>query len=69
MPLTKAKVRRLGSSLGFVVPREIVKRLGLKAGDEVIFEIDRAGIEDAFGSMKDWIVDPQRLKREVRKGG
>ena len=51
------------------MPREIVKRLGLKAGDEVIFEIDRAGIEDAFGSMKDWIVDPQRLKREVRKGG
>ena len=54
--------------MGFVVPGDIVKQLRLKAGDEVILEIDRAGIEDAFGSMKDWAVDPQRLKRELRKG-
>jgi len=50
------------------VPGDIVKELRLKGGDEVILEIDRAGIEDAFGSMKDWVVDPQRLKRELRKG-
>ena len=54
--------------MGFIVPRDIAKQLGLKAGDEVTFEIDRVGIKDAFGSMKDWDVDPQRLKREAREG-
>ena len=68
VPRTKAKLRRLGSSFGFVVPSETVKQLGLKPGDEVILEIDRAGVEDAFGSMKDWVVNPQKLKHEVRKG-
>ncbi|TLZ79806.1 MAG: hypothetical protein E6K07_02915 [Methanobacteriota archaeon] len=68
MPRASAKIRRFGPSLGFVVPGDIVKELRLKGGDEVILEIDRAGIEDAFGSMKDWVVDPQRLKRELRKG-
>ena len=57
----------MGSSLGFVVPREVVKELRLRAGDEVSFEIDRVGLEDAFGSMRDWAVDAQRLKREFRK--
>jgi len=50
------------------VPSETVKQLGLKPGDEVILEIDRAGVEDAFGSMKDWVVNPQKLKHAVRKG-
>ena len=51
-----------------IVPRKIVKELRLKAGDEVVLEIDRPGIEEAFGSMKDWAVDPQRLKDELRQG-
>jgi hypothetical protein len=51
-----------------VVPRKIVKQMRLKAGDEVVLEIDWPGIEEAFGSMKDWAVDPQRLKDELRQG-
>jgi hypothetical protein len=61
-------VRRWGSSLGIVVPREIVKELRLEAGREVVIDIDRAGIEEAFGSLKDWAVDPQKLKDELRRG-
>jgi len=51
------------------VPLKIVKELRLKAGDEVVLEIDRPGIEEAFGSMRDWAVDPQRLKDELRQDG
>ena len=65
---TRARVRRWGSSLGIVVPSEVAKKLRLRPGDEVIFEIDQAGIEEAFGSLKDWTVDAQRLKDELRKG-
>ena len=68
MSRIRARVRRWGSSLGIVVPSEVVKELRLKAGDETIVEIDRAGIEEAFGSVKDWAVDPQKLKDELRRG-
>ena len=68
MPRVRAKVRRRGSSLGIVVPSEIAKELKLKAGDDVVLEIDQAGIDDAFGSLKDWAVDPQKLKDDLRRG-
>ena len=68
MPRTHAKVRRWGSSLGIVVPSEVAKELRLKAGDKVVLEINQAGIEDAFGSLRDWAVNPQRLKDELRRG-
>jgi len=68
MTRTRARVRRWGSSLGIVVPSQIAKELRLKAGDEVVLEIDQGGIEEAFGSSKDWIVDPQKLKDELRRG-
>jgi len=68
VPRVRAKVRRWGSSLGIVVPSEIAKELKLKAGDDVVLEIDQAGIDDAFGSLKDWAVDPQKLKDDLRRG-
>ncbi len=68
MSRVRAKVRRWGSSLGIVVPSEIAKELRLKAGDDVVLEIDQAGIDEAFGSLKDWAVDPQKLKDELRRG-
>ncbi|TLZ96628.1 MAG: AbrB/MazE/SpoVT family DNA-binding domain-containing protein, partial [Methanobacteriota archaeon] len=39
MSRIRARVRRWGSSLGIVVPSEVVKELQLKAGDEAIVEI------------------------------
>jgi bifunctional DNA-binding transcriptional regulator/antitoxin component of YhaV-PrlF toxin-antitoxin module len=68
VPRARARVRRWGSSLGIVVPSDVVKELRLKAGDEVVLEIDQAGVEEAFGSLKDWSVDPQKLKDELRRG-
>ena len=68
MPRARGRVRRWGSSLGIVVPSEVAKELRLKAGDEVVLEIDPAGVEEAFGSLKDWDVDPQKLKDELRRG-
>ena len=50
------------------MPRKKVTQLKLKAGDEVVIEINRPGIEDAFGSMRDWAVEPQRLVDELRRG-
>ncbi|MCI4371795.1 MAG: AbrB/MazE/SpoVT family DNA-binding domain-containing protein [Thermoplasmata archaeon] len=68
MPRARARVRRWGSSLGIIVPSEIAKRLHLKAGDEIVIEIDKADIKEAFGSLKHWTVDPQKLKDKIRSG-
>jgi antitoxin component of MazEF toxin-antitoxin module len=68
MARTNAKVRRWGSSLGIIVPSRVAKELRLKAGDDVVLEIDQAGIAEAFGSLRDWAVDPQKLKDELRRG-
>jgi len=67
MPQTRARVRRWGSSLGIVLPPEMVKELRLEAGREVMVDIRPAGIEEAFGSLKNWTVDPQKLKDELRR--
>ncbi len=68
MSRIRAQVRRWGSSMVIVVPSGIDRGLRLEAGDEVLVEIERAGVEDAFGSLKDWNVNPQRLKDEARGG-
>jgi len=68
MTHTDAKVRRWGSSLGIIVPSRVAKELKLKAGDHVLLEIDQAGIAEAFGSLRNWDVDPQKLKDELRRG-
>ena len=64
MPESAAGVLRWESSC----PVRSRKGLRLKAGDEVVLEIDQAGIEEAFGSLRDWTVDPQKLKDELRRG-
>ena len=35
------KVLRIGSSVAVVIPKKSLKELGLKAGDEVVVEVDR----------------------------
>jgi len=45
----------------------MVKELRLEAGREVMVDIRPAGIEETFGSLKNWTVDPQKLKDELRR--
>ena len=68
MVATRATVRRWGSSLGLVIPREVARRLHLEPGDDVVVDLNRAGVAEAFGSLRDWAVDPQKLKDELRRG-
>lgn len=66
---TKAVLKSWGSSLGVVVPAEIVKKEHLKEGDEIRLEIKKKeSIKAAFGALKDWKIDPQKAKDELRKG-
>jgi antitoxin component of MazEF toxin-antitoxin module len=52
--MTKRTVRRTGNSLAIVLPRDLVRAKGLKAGDEVEVTVEKARtIMDMFGVLKD----------------
>ncbi len=69
MAAAKAKVRRWGSSLGIVIPGATAKELRLKPGDEVLVDVQpTGGVFEAFGSLRDWKVDTQKLKDWARRG-
>jgi hypothetical protein len=46
----------------------MAKELRLEEGDEVVLDIEQSGVQESFGSAKDWVVDPQKLKDELRRG-
>lgn len=65
--LAKAKLRNWGSSLGIVVPKEVVESQSLKPGDEVTVDIKPAlSLKDVFGIWKDMPIDAQKMKDEIR---
>lgn len=68
MAVTETRVKRWGSSLGVVIPSEIAKREKLKEGERVIIEIKKKNtMREFFGSLKEWDIDPQKMKDELRK--
>lgn len=65
---TKVKLRKWGSSLGIIVPSEVVKEENLKEGDDVFVKIKKNPLKETFGILKDWKTDTQKLKDGIRKG-
>lgn len=64
---TKTIIKHWGSSLGVVIPKELVNKQHLKAREEVILELKRSSIKEAFGSLKQWKIDSQKMKDNLRK--
>ncbi len=66
--ITKAKIKTWGSSLGIVIPSQVVKEEQLKPGAEVLVDIKKKPtLREVFGIAKDWKIDPQKLKDQLRK--
>lgn len=67
--MTTLVVRRVGNSLGVVIPKEQAARLGLRPGDAIEVELRKpAGIEGTFGLLKgqlgDWEEELRRMDQE-----
>ena len=63
---TKAKI--WGNSIGIVIPREIVAKAKIKSEKEIIVEIKpRNVLKETFGTLKEWEIDSQKVKDELRK--
>ncbi len=66
--ITQTKLRAWGSSLGLVVPNDIVQAEHLQKGEEVIVEIrKRNTLQDLFGKLNNWKIDSQKMKDELRR--
>ena len=43
--MSKLKVRKIGNSLGLILPKEMTSHLGVAEGDEVSYNVTPQGVE------------------------
>ena len=67
----KTIAKKWGSSIGVIIPKEVVEAKRIKENDQVIIEIkNRPLAKDFFGRFPEWKSkkSTQELKDEMRKG-
>ncbi len=68
----RVKTKRWGSSIGVIIPNEIVKEQMIRPGDELEIEITKeTDIEKMFGALKvRWPagITTQQIKDELKAG-
>ena len=66
----KTIARKWGSSIGVILPKNVVETKRIRENDEVIIFVEkpkpRAGV--LFGFLKDWKKPTQEIKDELRAG-
>lgn len=68
MAVANVVLKHWGSSLGAIVPVELVREQGLKQGDKVVIEIRKVNdLSDVFGSLRGLKASGQQVKDEARK--
>lgn len=67
----ETKTKKWGSSLGIIIPKEIVERENLKQNQTIkILAIEtqtKTKVKDIFGTLKNWRINTQKFKEEIRK--
>jgi len=63
----RAVVRRIGNSLGLIIPSDEIERHKIREGDIVELEVEkRVNLKEVFGSLK-FSKTSQELKDEARR--
>jgi antitoxin component of MazEF toxin-antitoxin module len=61
--------KKWGSSIGIIIPKEVVDSNKIRENDKVIVEIKKRLIaRESFGKYPDWERSTQEIKDEARKG-
>jgi antitoxin component of MazEF toxin-antitoxin module len=64
----RARVRRIGNSLGIIIPSDEASASGLMEGDSVEIEVSRrANVKELFGTAR-FSGSAQDIKDEARRG-
>lgn len=67
--MARSTVRKIGNSFGIVLPKELVREKGLKEGDEVDIEIEKAKtLGEMWGVLKSRKVSLKRLQELTNEG-
>ena len=65
------RTKKWGSSLGIIIPKIIVEVENLKQNQEIkilaVKTKEKTRIKDIFGKLKNWKIDSQKFKDEIRK--
>lgn len=65
----EAKTRKWGSSIGIVLPKEIVEEIGIKPDEKIIMDVKKKPLaKEFFGKFPHWGKSTQELKEEMRAG-
>lgn len=66
---TEVKTRKWGSSIGVVLPKELVDEIGIKPDETIKIDIKKGvKVKDVFGILSGWKRSAQEIKDEARKG-
>ena len=65
----ETKTRKWGSSIGVVLPKNVVDEVGIKPNEKIVIEIKKRPLaKEFFGLLKDWKRPTQEIKDEMRAG-
>lgn len=65
----EVETRKIGGSIGIIIPSDVVEKEHIKPHEKIKIDIRRAPtIGDLFGLAKDWKKPTEEIMREVRKG-
>ena len=66
---TEVKTRKWGSSIGVVLPKEVVDEIGIKPDQTIKIEVRKpVKVKDVFGMFPNWKRNTQEMKDELRAG-
>lgn len=68
MEAIEVKSRKWGSSIGVIIPKEIVVKEKIKKGQKlelIIRKPVKLDMKNVFGSLKDWKKPTEKIMREV----
>ncbi|MBI2232814.1 MAG: AbrB/MazE/SpoVT family DNA-binding domain-containing protein [Candidatus Aenigmarchaeota archaeon] len=69
MTQVECKTRKIGGSIGIILPKEFVAKENIKPNQELRVEIKKhVKVKDVWGLLPDWKTPTQKLKDEARKG-
>ena len=63
-----AIAKKWGDSIAVIIPKKIADAKMIKPNDEIKIYVEKnSGIKEAFGSLKNWKIDSQKAKEELRR--
>ena len=64
----EVKTKKWGNSIGIVIPNKIITKMKIKAGEDVVIEVEkrRNVLKELFGSLK-FSKPTEELIKEARK--